>query len=484
MSELSRSAKALLKKTDDNSEKEDKPIFQSYIETSDYILEQIQGATDATSANSAREVRFIKYDKKLGTTEEVEDFENENKLYKPINNELTYSISLSGGVQEYNTISNLIKRIRDFYNYNFQVPAKFEQILPYLCLFTWVYEKFPFVPYINFVGLTSTGKTTAMEVFGSLCYKTLDVSGSITMASIFRTTTIWRGTLLLDEFDNIGEEARQMISFLKSGVSDRAVLRVEGDKVREVKAYLVKCPKIFTSEKPVTDAGLQSRIFVIPMEKNKRKVPLYRLNKYKKETEELKRMLLLWRLRNLNKIDFEDIEFGFEELSGLESRVQQVITPIYYLADDETKKNILIFAQEQQKETLRQRREAEEGIIFTIIYDLYNENQELMLSEITAEFNKKAIPFKLWTNTKVSNVIRKILGFETERVGHNNITMVIPDKNKLEDLCQYYGLTPLAPIAVVAPVANGESKQIKVDQEKLLDQIEETQKESSDNLPF
>lgn len=469
MSKLSKGAKELLKQTENLTEGEDKPTAISYFETPDYILEQIKVANDANNANSLSEGGYIKYNKKTGTTEVVEDFYYENVHYVPITNDLTHSISLAGGVTEYGNLDNLVGKIKEFYNYNFQVPAKFEKFLPYLCLYTWVYERFPTVPYLNFVGLTGTGKTTAMEVFGTLCYKTLDVSGSITMASIFRTTTVWKGTLLLDEFDTVGDEARAMISFLKSGFGDRAVLRVEGDKIREVKAYLVKCPKIFTSEKPITDAGLQSRTLVIQMEKNKRKVPLYRLNKFKKQAEEIKSMLLLWRLRNLNKIDLEELEYGYETLGGFDSRVQQVITPIYYLADDTAKKEILEFAKEQQVETHRQRLEAHEGIIFNAIYEIRNNREPLYLEDITKKFNDQATPYKDWTNIRVSNVVRKILGFATETVGHENKKVIVVEEEKFKELCLYYGLLTrggysLKPLATFASFADPREKETFLDQ--------------------
>ena len=71
-----------------------------------------------------------------------------------------------------------------------------------------------------------------MEVLGSICYKPIDTTGSLTIASIFRLATTWKGTLLIDEFDSGGEHANEMISFLKSGVSNRLLFRTEGEKKR------------------------------------------------------------------------------------------------------------------------------------------------------------------------------------------------------------------------------------------------------------
>ena len=69
-------------------------------------------------------------------------------------------------------------------------------------MFYWIYEKFPFIPYVHFVGGTGTGKSSATFTLGSLCYKPIDTTGSMTISSIFRLATSWRGTLLIDEFAN------------------------------------------------------------------------------------------------------------------------------------------------------------------------------------------------------------------------------------------------------------------------------------------
>src|SRR3990167_2676539 len=359
MPDLSRGAKQLLKNTEPKEGKEDKPIEISYLETPDYILEQIKLATLANDATLAKDM-YIIYNKAKNSYEMDEDFEFENKLYKPIRDDLLDkgAITLPSGVKEYGTTNELINEITQFFFDNFEVPKFYEKFLPYLCLFYWVYDKFPFIPYLHFVGRTTTGKTTAMEVFGSICYKPIDASGAITLSPIFRTSSTWRGTLLLDEFDTSGDSYKELIAFLKSGTGDRKSLWTEREGIKCVKTHIVKSPKVFTSERPVYDAGLQSRTITVMMNESTRPIPLYRLNEFNEQAASLRNKLLLWRLRNLNKIDLKDIKFGFEELKNFDKRVQQVVTPIYYLADKSAKKEIIEFATEHQEETLRERRES------------------------------------------------------------------------------------------------------------------------------
>lgn len=428
-----------------NKKEEENLIETSFLNTEDYILEQINNYNNSdtsTRATSPTVSRFLAFNKESGIIEDKTTYSYRNKVYKPIESKLIRDnvVMLPSDATEYGTTEKLVEEIKEFLYSYFEAPKFYKELLPYLILFYWVSDKFPFVPYLHFMGLTGTGKSTAMEIVGSISYKPIDVSGSITIASIFRIASEWRGTLLLDEFTPGGDGYREMLALLKSGVSDRAVLRVEGESKREVMAYLVKSPKMFTSENPITDSGLRSRVMEIKMEKNKGKIPLYRQKRFLVKAEELRNKLLMWRFHNYEKIDLEEMEYGFEELQAFDGRVQQVITPIYYLADDKAKKKILSFAKEQQEETLRERRESLDGLAFGIIYRLYKEGGDPTLTEIADEINKGSkYPI---TERRIAGQVRKILRFDIQRLGHDNKSTVVSSKegDRIKDLCEYYGL--------------------------------------------
>lgn len=450
------------RKVDTSSSKKDSEntVRTSFLETPDYILEQIKSATSATRATRSIEggdYEFLIYNKKLGTTDKIKSFEYQGKVFCPIVDDISRNngVALPTGVLEYKDNQELIDQIHEFLKKYIELPEFYEKFLPNLALFYWVYESFPFIPYLQFVGRTSTGKSTAMEVFGSICYKPINTTGSLTIASVFRIATSWKGTLLIDEFEKAGENAREMISFLKSGVSDNLILRTEGEVKKEVKAYVVKAPKIFTSENPINDAGLQSRTIVIKMEKNKRPIPLYRLPHYFEEAQEIRNKLLLWRFRNLNNVDLTKIEYGFPELKFLDKRVQQVITPIYYFSGDKTKSDILEFAKEQESETKRERRESLHGIIFEALYDIYVKEGIVPLTQISNDINPAGTKYPI-SEKKIGNVIRKILGFDIVRQGHENTRVVVLEnqEEKIEELLEYYGIPPsILQVAEVAEVA-------------------------------
>lgn len=442
----------------------DKSVYTSFFETETYILEEIrcpvEGKNDANSANSANSsaveltsLKFLKYSKADGALSIIDEIKEGEKVIKPI----TTQLALNGVVNlpiihnlpdinqfaELAELASLICEIQEFYDQFFEVPEFERKFLPYYTLFTWVYEKFPFIPYMQFVGLTGTGKTRAGETVAGLCYKSIDVRGSASMAAIFRLADEWKGTLFVDEFDmdSFGKDNYgAALAFLKSGVGDGSVLRVEGANRKTVTAYSVKAPKVFTSEKPIMDAGLQSRTYVIEMEASKRKLPLFKIkNKYDEKINDLRTRLLYWRLKNLGNINLTEIEWGYPELEIFDQRVQQVITPVYYLADIDSRKSILKFAKEQEEATYNERRSAISGLIFETIMDTAEYDPEF--SEIFAAVNKRLERegSKQISKKAFGKIIKANLHFETIKKGHDNVTYISWTKEKFESMLKYHG---------------------------------------------
>lgn len=432
----------------DKLNKEDNVIYTSFLETPEYILEQIKVADDAEHAElypNGNETVFLKYSRSTGEIEYINQYIYKEKTYKPIVDEifLKGGVSLPTGIKEYKNTKEIIGNISNYLMKQAELPLFYQKFLPNLVLFYWLYEKFPFIPYVHFVGGTGTGKSTAMEAIGSICYKSIETTGSLTVASMFRVATIWKGTLLIDEFDKMGDNSKEITLFLKAGVSNKLIIRTEGETKKELKAYVVKAPKIFTSENPINDAGLQSRTLVVKMDKNTREIPLYKMPEDYEEAEEIRNQLLLWRLRNYDTVNLKSIRFGFPELKIFDRRVQQIITPAYYFSDEETKKDILLFAKEQENETLRSRREAVDGLVFELLIDSWSKSTEIDLKTLTSKFNEdnKNRGYKSEvTERKIGNVIRKILGFETERRGHDRNYWIIKDNEQIERKCSYYGI--------------------------------------------
>ena len=64
----------------------------------------------------------------------------------------------------------------------------------------------------------------------------------------------------------------------------------------------------------------------------------------------------------------------------------------------------------------------------------------MSLKGIAIEINKDRVG-REYSEKKIANVVRKILGFEIEQKGHEKLRMVvIKECEKLTELCEYYGL--------------------------------------------
>src|SRR3990167_4497785 len=147
-------------------DKENNTIQSSLLETENFIVEQILGMNNEHSERSVSNIQtdYVKYYKT--NTEKI--------------------VTLPTGVEEYNNDKDLISDISNFLFSYFQVSPFDEAILPYIVLFYWISDKFPFVPYLQFLGIPGTGKSTALEVVGAVCYKAIRASGGTSFASIFR----------------------------------------------------------------------------------------------------------------------------------------------------------------------------------------------------------------------------------------------------------------------------------------------------------
>ena len=441
-----------LERINKEDSKGDKPIMTSYLETDSWIAEEVlaseSGQAGLSGVLQQEDGVFLKYYKSNPENLEYVSEININGLtYQPINNKVVKEggILLPSGTEEYGDDDTLIKEINDFLFEYIEVPPFYEAIMPYIVLFYWVADKFPFIPYIHFLGLPGAGKSTALEVMGYICYKPIFASGAITLASIFRLANAFKGTLLLDEFelgDRGSDNYNQIVQLLKSGVEDRPVFRTEGDGKKEVEMYRIKSPRIFSSQSPINNAALQSRTIMIHMSKTKKRLPLYRLKKFQDKALHLRNKLLLWRFRHLDQIELEDIESGFDELQYFDRRVQQVITPIYYLSNEKIKSTILSLIKEQEVETKRERLEELDGQITTYLLTQSNNGAvQLTISEVANALNKfredQGYKSKL-TGRFIGGIIRKQMGIIAERRGGEYYLILTP--KKIEELKEYYGL--------------------------------------------
>jgi len=131
--------------------------------------------------------------------------------------------------------------------------------------FTWRYDA---IPYLRFTGDYGTGKTTALRGLTSICYRGLNVSGTITAAGLFRVVDAVQGTMMIDEADWKGNGLEsQVVKILNHGYS-RGVSVIRLGRGSEPEAFQVFGPKVIATRKRFKDEALESRCVDIRMEQS------------------------------------------------------------------------------------------------------------------------------------------------------------------------------------------------------------------------
>lgn len=433
-----------------------KPTQISYMETDDYLVEQIvqftktkiKKKTGLTQSSKKDEItndysKFVVYDKMTREYTIQDNFEYQGIQYIPsiskLFDEESSCLVFPSNVEPYTNTDALIHEIRGFMQEYMELDSIYEIMLPYFILYTWIHDEFPFSIYVHFVGSTGTGKSRAIDVLSALCYKGLRGSGSITTSSLFRIIDQFQGTLFLNEFEMITTDdgGNEKLMILKSGSENYSVFRTEGDKDKYVQKYHMKCPKVFGGEKEISDAGLESRTITIPMKQAERKIPLYLPAKFYEHSKSIRNKLLLWRLDNIGANSMDDMVFGVPELMMLDKRSQQVMTPLYRLAGDGEKKVISDYAKKIEEDTFQARRESLGGRIFNVMASFMMIQKELVLKDITDEYNQREKAD--YKPRKIAGIIRKELSLEIKEMGHEKARTVVDDKHRFEKLCNYYG---------------------------------------------
>ena len=145
------------------------------------------------------------------------DLEDDARLvpFSPGNNLIrNYAVLLPSEPTIYGSEAQLLSDIQGFIYRYVDFDAAFEKVATYYVLLTWLYDAFNELPYLRLRGDYGSGKTRALLVLGSLCYKSFFASGASTVSPIFHTLDAFRGTLIFDEADfRFSDERAEVVKF-------------------------------------------------------------------------------------------------------------------------------------------------------------------------------------------------------------------------------------------------------------------------------
>ncbi len=366
--------------------------------------------TRKASLVSENKIAETVYDPKLEQTHFVVYKDGEIKFFDKINKEQEEVFPLDGkndivskGIVllpseplEYGTDAELLKDIQLFIHKYLEISPMYEQIASYYALFSWLHDRFHEVPYLRAIGDFGSGKSRFLQVIGSICYRPIFTGGATTTAPIFRILNEIRGTLVLDEADlRFSDMTTDIIKILNAGYQKGGnVLRMGGKDMEDLKAFDVFGPKIVATRETFNDKALESRFLVEEMGRGKLRddIPRRLSDEFWNEARELRNKLLMWRFRNYQK----ELVYDEKPIEGVHPRLNQIISPLMTIIDDEVmKQSLREFVQKYNVELTADRNLSREADIIFAILRLQHEKKvkEATIGEIAEYVNSDIFDF-------------------------------------------------------------------------------------------
>ena len=138
-------------------------------------------------------------------------------------------------------------------------------------LFTWVYDCFPYLPYLRARGAPGSGKSELMLLVGKVCYRMMTTAGLTSIAGFKGMAHIYKGTLMIDEVDSLSANSKEDRGELRALLNVRAmkeqarivtmmdVLKADGTHTFRPTTTFVFGPTLLTMYGAFKDPATESR---------------------------------------------------------------------------------------------------------------------------------------------------------------------------------------------------------------------------------
>jgi hypothetical protein len=383
-----------------------------------------------------KEPIFVQYDgQNIGY---AASFTHNGKLILPISDPVitSGSLVLPDGVDEYGSEAELVGEITELTHKNADA-GKMEIIIPYYILLSWIYDLLPVFPYLSILGPSDSGKTRLLTTIGYLLYKPFFCSGSVTSSPIFRTLDLFKGSLVLNEFDFAGDYNQELVVILNNGFEPKmSVIRTIGQEEKSVKAFSVFGPKIFSSRKRKNDWAFESRTICIPMKETKRRdISPFLDDRYHVQADRLRRKLLLFRLRHI----LHPIKINYDLFPDVSGRLRQILLCMAAVSNDPKYLKVLNdFARDQKKQLTQVRAMEIDAVVYREICAMKQEGTSPIYLKDLTEKVKATMGYDRLAIQTVGASVRDELGLEIKRAGPKGANAVYPTDDQLEELKKRY----------------------------------------------
>lgn len=367
--------------------------------------------------------------------------------YRPTNNLIRHNVVLlPSKPEEYGSTADLFAEVRAYLHRYVDLSPSFLAVASYYVLLCWLYDAFEELPYLRFQGDYGTGKTRALLVLGSICYKPFFASGASTVSPIFHTLDAFRGTLIFDEADfRFSDEKAELVKILNNGnVRGMPVLRTVQDRNREFnpRAFQVFGPKVVAMRGSYDDRALESRFVTEEMGRGsvRSDIPINLPPEHREEALQLRNKLLLYRFRNLHRVKPNSALV----LPGLEARLNQVLVPLLsVMEDEESRIKLRELAERSSGRTSAERGLSLEAQVLSVLRELSRSADgprvplaqlaERFMEQHGAEYGGRVSP--RW----IGQVLRKRLHLSPVK-SHGVYVVPLSDAERLRALYTRYGL--------------------------------------------
>ncbi len=133
-------------------------------------------------------------------------FETEDQIFLPISRttEILRYVRFSRGAKPYKSTDHLLGALYAAIAGCLNMSDSERVLISCFILSTWLFGKLPVAPYLAFVGLPRSGKTTTLRLLDLLCRRSLFTS-DITSASFYATCNLITPTMIIDETATAGD---------------------------------------------------------------------------------------------------------------------------------------------------------------------------------------------------------------------------------------------------------------------------------------
>jgi len=312
--------------------------------------------------------------------------------YIPLADELLEKgfVSIARNVIGYESELALFNEIKRYIHKYYDTNSTMEDVLAAYAMLTYIYDKAPVMPIINFRGTKDTGKTRGANVLMKICYRGMRASGAASFASLFRAAERWKGTLLINEGDmSNSDETCDRTKYLNERYErDGGIWRTNPNTL-DPEIFRAFGPTIITTRAEFGDDALESRCFLIISERTDRDDILLNLPpSFDEEATELRGKLLSFRFRWYPK--FQN-DYGLK-FAGISTRLNQILQPLASMAkiiDPEFYQRIETIAHSFQEKQIDAVANSEDGLIIRAYFRLESDNIEVDRHNQGVEFDER-----------------------------------------------------------------------------------------------